>query len=186
VIAEHSASTASIRRPDDGEGRDGAGARPHSVAMVEAKANMRNLAHIAARMSSLTMPCIPPAARACWNARSALTRRRRVHRMWCWRGKAVSAGRTTRRPGRSDAFSEGQAAQHASRAEAGGQDVDVPQAVQHRQYGGVRTDGRRDGVDRVIQVVRLASQQDQIVGAGDLVPADPLGRPCGFPARPPG
>ena len=56
------------------------------------------------------------------------------------------------------------AAEQVVRAEAIGEDIEVPHAVQERQYRRSRTDGLGEGRHRAIEIVGLAAEEDEVEG----------------------
>jgi hypothetical protein len=68
------------------------------------------------------------------------------------------------------------AAQHPIRPEALVQRVQVPHSVEERHDHRVRSDGRREVLDRTVQAGRLHRHQDRVVRLGDL-PRDQDPRP---------
>ncbi len=98
-------------------------------------------------------------------AHSRASSRRRVPRCWPTRSPKVIEGQAevedlAARPQRG--ADEAQPAEHARVAEARVQRFVVAQAVEDRQHVGAGLHRRRDRVHRVVQVVGLAAEQDQI------------------------
>ena len=60
------------------------------------------------------------------------------------------------------------AADHARRAELGGQPVDVREPVQERHHVRGRTHRRADRLDRGVEVVGLAGEEDEVVLGPDV------------------
>ncbi len=85
------------------------------------------------------------------------------------------ANRPLRGQGRRDV---GDAAQDALGAESGIEHVEMPQAVEHRQYCRSRSDCRPDGCDRLLEIIGLCRQQhgveNPVEGIGGR---DPNGQP---------
>ena len=70
----------------------------------------------------------------------------------------------------------GDAAEHPARAERAVEPLQMDEAVEQRQYGGVRPDAGADRLDRGVEIVVLRGQQHDVVGAADPVGGRDLDR----------
>ena len=75
------------------------------------------------------------------------------------------------------------AAQHPCGAECLIEPVQMRHAVQQRQHLRRGAHGRRNGRDRIIQIVGLAAEQNDIIVARDHIGGDRVNRPGDVPER---
>ena len=134
-----------------------------------------NFSHISWMMSGLAgaLTGVPANSRSIARARSLIPPGPPlVH--WRDPGQAVDvADAAVRKQHGADI---GDAAEHPARAERAVEPLQVNEAVEQRQYGGVGPDAGADRVDRGIEIVVLRGQQHDVVGAADPVGGRDLDR----------
>ena len=92
----------------------------------------------------------------------------------CDPGQAVDvADAAVRQQHRADI---GDAAEYPARAEGAVEPLQMDEAVEQRQYGGVGPDAGADRLDRGVEIVMLRGQQHDVVGAADPVGGRDLDR----------